>query len=90
MSMPRPKAIPHKPVSGFVNQGYFNWLQQRKEWTKPTEPRRVRVRAVTLDVERVVRATRGNRRTLDLGKAVPLVQMVDILNDVWEYDGLFS
>jgi len=49
-----------------------------------------RLRSVALDVDGIVRAVRSNvpRHGLAGGKPVPLGQMLDILADVWEIEGL--
>ena len=48
------------------------------------------LRAVALDVDGIVRAVRSNKDTHGLagGKPVPLAQLVDVLTDVWEVEGL--
>ena len=50
----------------------------------------LRPRAVPLDYDGIIRAVRSNKATHGLagGTPVPLVQMIDILTEVWEIEGL--
>lgn len=91
MPRPHPTVVPYEPDESFVNVGYFTWLHQRKAWReKAPRSKGQRLRAVPLDIDGIVRAIRTNKPSHGLagGTPVPLVQMLDILGEVWEVEGL--
>lgn len=86
------KATPDPaPVGGFVNSGLVHFERKRREWLggRARPPRRdVIARAV--DVEDVIERIFSPGGSGELTEPVPLGQMIDILIDVWESDGLYD
>jgi len=77
--------------SGFVNHGLATWHQIRAEWRRaPAGHSRPRAAPVMLDIGHVERTMRDQRRVLALPRRVPVAQMIDILTDMWEDDGLYD
>lgn len=80
------------PSSAFVNHGLLLWETKRKEWLGHQEANRMspRKHAVPIDADDIIEvifsASNGGARQFPL--AVPLPQMVDILQDLWEAEGL--
>jgi Protein of unknown function (DUF4050) len=82
---------------GYVNIGLQRWEKMRAEWTgsRPGEegtraPRRGEVRAKTIDVEDVIERIFSQSGKGQLPEPIPLGQMIDILVDFWESEGLFD
>jgi hypothetical protein len=77
----------------YVNQGFDRWKKIREEWRTRTKaiPQRGRPELRQDDVEeileRIFNAKDGN---MVLPEPVPLGKMVDILQDVWESEGLYD
>ncbi len=74
--------------------GLTKWKAVRKEWQAPKgesiKQKVGEVHAKNVDVEKVIEcifATKGNG---ELDEPVPLGQMIDILLDFWEADGLYD
>ena len=78
----------------FVNEGVIRWNEQRKVWltprAKPGAKPGVRPKVVPLSVAAVTALVEDMDRVRELPTAVPLPQMVDILVDMWEEEGLFD
>lgn len=76
----------------FVNVGFNTWTSLRQQWRTPTSgppsPAN-RTRPIDHDeiADRIFRATGG---PIHLPYPVPLLQMVEILNDAWEAEGLYD
>ncbi|CAM9352999.1 unnamed protein product [Choristocarpus tenellus] len=72
--------------------GLLRWEKAREEWLSGKDRRPVgRRRARTMDVDQVIDdlfSGRGGDGSLP--KAVPLPQMLDLLVDLWEAEGLFN
>ena len=82
---------------GYVNVGLQRWEKMRAEWTgsRPgvegaRAPRRGEVRAKTIDVEDVIERIFSQTGKGQLSEPIPLGQMIDILVDFWESEGLFD
>lgn len=81
----------HEADGAFVNHGKELWEELRREWRKtPTGRERAKSKAVMLDHHLLARTMRDERRVLRLPHAVPLGQMIDVLTDLWEDDGLYD
>ncbi|CAM9129055.1 unnamed protein product [Ectocarpus fasciculatus] len=78
----------------FVNRGLLRWERERKAWLAggsggPVGRRRARAR--TMDVDEVIDDLfSGRGGTGNLPQSVPLPQMIDLLVDLWEAEGLFD
>lgn len=79
----------------FHNVGYSNWLQLRREWL--TKKQSVdgsdsvrQVVAKNIDVDDVVERIYSNASNGMLKEPIPLGQMIDLLIDFWEADGLYD
>jgi hypothetical protein len=85
--------VPPPSTGEFVNVGYENWVKTRDEWKTATKGGQARRRPESkqLDIEeildRIFNAKDGN---MVLPEPVPLGKMIDILQDVWESDGLYD
>mmetsp|Transcript_17380 Transcript_17380/g.17467 ORF Transcript_17380/g.17467 Transcript_17380/m.17467 type:complete len:94 (+) Transcript_17380:210-491(+) len=76
---------------GFVNEGMERWEHLRKEWLKKRGTRpKSEVRAKNIDVGEVVERIFSNSSGGILPEPIPLGQMIDILIDFWEADGLYD
>lgn len=78
------------PAAPFVNHGLLRWERQRSEWlsasrTERPEPSRARY----IDVDEVIESIFSSP-TGELPYSVTLPQMIDLLVDLWEADGLFD
>ena len=86
------KATPD-PTQGtvFVNRGLAQFERKRREWLGGrTRPPRREVVARAVDVEDVIERIFSPGGSGELTEPVPLGQMIDILIDVWESDGLYD
>mmetsp|Transcript_8302 Transcript_8302/g.12783 ORF Transcript_8302/g.12783 Transcript_8302/m.12783 type:complete len:121 (+) Transcript_8302:35-397(+) len=82
----------------FVNQGFLKWEESRKSWistsTAAQENCREKTEAKALDVDEIIDLIFSQRwrsqapERSQFPEAVPLPQMVDILVDLWEAEGL--
>jgi hypothetical protein len=80
--------------AAFVNVGLNHWIEQRHRWlsrhradgSKPVG----RPKAVELSVESIENVITDAETVRDLPRPVPLPQMVDILVELWEEEGLFD
>ena len=87
-------------VSGdYVNLGLQRWEKLRSEWKSGSSvggkggkgtTRRGEVRAKTIDVEDVIERIFSQTGKGILPEPIPLGQMIDILVDFWESEGLFD
>ena len=77
----------------WVNVGLVRWNEQRKVWLAP-RPRAGKVatrpKIIPLSVSVVTALVEDMDRVRELPAPVPLPQMVDILVDMWEEEGLFD
>jgi hypothetical protein len=81
----------------FVNEGFARWQRLRAEWVHPrteckqTARREVKAKDIDVDqvIDRIFAQTSGGVQK-DLPTPLPLGQMVDILIDFWEADGMFD
>ena len=79
----------------FQNVGLARWEAGRAQWKKPAvgqkaTERRGEVRSKSLDVDAVIEHVFSQPLTGQLPQPVPLGQMIDILIDFWEADGLYD
>ena len=81
----------------WVNAGLQRWEKMRAEWTSTQSgedgvraSRRGEVRAKTIDVEDVIERIFSQTGKGQLPEPIPLGQMIDILVDFWESEGLFD
>lgn len=80
----------------YVNVGFQRWEKQRAEWRSGVGKsgsgvsRRGEVRAKTIDVEDVIERIFSQTGKGILPEPIPLGQMIDILVDFWESEGLFD
>jgi hypothetical protein len=83
-----------KPAAvAFVNLGLVNFEKSRNSWLQRTTRSRKADAAVTakaLDIEDIIERIFSPGGTGELAEPVPLGQMIDILIDVWESDGLYD
>ena len=82
--------------SEYRNVGYLNWLQLRQEWLQKKQPTSSnntscsRVVAKSIDVDDVIERIYSNTSNGVLKEPIPLGQMIDLLIDFWEADGLYD
>lgn len=85
----------------FVNHGLQAWEKQRQQWSQSqslsqqqhsTENRRPARHAIAVNVDEIIDAifttNRKHNKSQIFPVNVPLPQMVDILQDLWEAEGL--
>ena len=74
--------------------GIDKWKAIRKQWQTPTinsrKPKIGEVTAKNIDVELVIERIFAAKGGGELETSVPLGQMIDILIDFWEADGLYD
>lgn len=99
-----PADAPSDPDTPFVNAGLQRWEKIRAEWKTPRVgskgsftasgasggTRRGEVCAKTIDVEDVIERIFSQSGKGILPEPIPLGQMIDILVDFWESEGLFD
>jgi hypothetical protein len=87
--------------AGYVNVGLQRWEKLRAEWKsgaagggagagKALVRPRGEVRAKSIDVEDVIERIFSQTSKGVLPEPIPLGQMIDILVDFWESEGLFD
>mmetsp|Transcript_29299 Transcript_29299/g.48428 ORF Transcript_29299/g.48428 Transcript_29299/m.48428 type:complete len:141 (+) Transcript_29299:22-444(+) len=84
------------PVEVFVNQGLRRWEASRATWLRDCKLNRdasTPKAAVPLDVDEIIdlifsQRWRAQSEKSNFPQPVPLPQMVDILVDLWEAEGL--
>mmetsp|Transcript_352 Transcript_352/g.645 ORF Transcript_352/g.645 Transcript_352/m.645 type:complete len:84 (+) Transcript_352:56-307(+) len=75
----------------FVNEGLLRWEEMRAAWRGGTQRNpRPDVRAKNVDVDEVIQRVYSTSGGGKLPEPLPLSQMIDILIDFWEADGLFD
>ena len=75
----------------FVNPGLARWEQIRTEWLRPKGGNRARrFEPIEIDPDDIVERIFGQTASWQLEKPVPLPQMVDVLVDLWESEGLYD
>lgn len=76
----------------YVNVGYEHWLQVRRQWKSASAPAPSgSSRARQVDPDDIAdRLFRTNNGVVHLPYPVPLGQMVEILMDAWEAEGLYG
>ena len=78
----------------FVNTAKERWEQLRRDWVKPSPEnigqKKGEVRAKTIDIEDVIERIYSQSSNGTLREPVPLGQMIDLLIDFWEADGLYD
>lgn len=83
--------------SEFHNEGLERWEKMREEWqnrgtssdkeeAKMKRNKAKRIENVEEIIERLFNQSRGG----ELPEPLPLCQMIDILTDLWEADGMFD
>ena len=78
----------------FTNPGLQRWETIRRDWTKVVPGRATKrkgeVRAKTVDVDDVIERIYSQTGNGTLRDPLPLGQMIDLLIDFWEADGLYD
>mmetsp|Transcript_24060 Transcript_24060/g.23126 ORF Transcript_24060/g.23126 Transcript_24060/m.23126 type:complete len:95 (-) Transcript_24060:455-739(-) len=78
----------------YRNEGRLRWERLRMEWLTPVNGQVVKrtgeVRSKSVDPEDVIERIFSPSGNGVLSESIPLPQMVDILIDFWEADGLFD
>ena len=76
------------------SSGINHWKAVQKQWQTPVphikEKKQGEVRAENINVEMVIERIFAPKGSGDLETNVPLGQMIDILIDFWESDGLYD
>jgi len=80
-----------KGADDYVNLGMNCWLAARREWLK-VDPRvtKSEVKAKNVDVDDVIERIYSSSGNATLREPLPLCQMIDLLIDFWEADGLYD
>jgi hypothetical protein len=75
----------------YRNEGLLRWERNRIEWKKPDPsiPKKNKS-AKTIDPEDIIERIFSHAGNGVLPEPIPLPQMVDILIDFWEADGLYD
>ena len=80
--------------NAFVNTGLLRWEQRRAEWLKVKDASRrkrtTEVKSKTVDVEDIIERIYSPSGNGKLADPLPLGQIIDILIDFWEADGLYE
>ncbi len=79
----------------FNNTGLARWESMRERWRQPTGAHKAaekhgEIRSKSLNVDAVIEHVFSQPLTGQLPQPVPLGQMIDILIDFWEADGLYD
>mmetsp|Transcript_1847 Transcript_1847/g.2586 ORF Transcript_1847/g.2586 Transcript_1847/m.2586 type:complete len:125 (-) Transcript_1847:383-757(-) len=76
----------------FTNHGLLLWEKRREEWLRLSRGggRPPGTRAKNLDIDRVIDSIFSPAAKGHLPESTPLPQMVDLLVDMWEAEGLFD
>ena len=86
--------------SEFHNEGLERWEKMREEWQNRGTPsnsdnkekkinRRNKAKRIE-NVEEIIERLFNQSRGGELPEPLPLCQMIDILTDLWEADGMFD
>jgi hypothetical protein len=91
----------HKPVAAYINYGLAKWEETRQKWLRHQTTyeeinSRKRQHPVHVNVDEIIDVIFQSPRQIKLNggvhprfpQNVPLPQMVDILQDLWEAEGL--
>ena len=75
----------------YRNEGLLRWERLRLEWRKPDPniPKKSKS-AKTIDPEDIIERIFSHAGNGVLPEPIPLPQMIDILIDFWEADGLYD
>jgi len=93
MSSGTPSSSRVSASSTFVNEGLIRWEAQREQWLKGKGGKKTKsteVRAKTVDVEDIIERIYSQTGNGKLPEPIQLGQMIDILIDFWEADGLYD
>lgn len=79
----------------YHNAGLERWMAGRAAWKKPLAEQKSaekhgEIRSKSLDVDAVIEHVFSQPLSGQLPQPVPLGQMIDILIDFWEADGLYD
>ena len=79
----------------FVNTGLLRWEKRRAEWLQGRDvtgrrKRTTEVKSKTVDVEDIIERIYSPSGNGKLAEPLPLGQIIDILIDFWEADGLYE
>lgn len=76
----------------FVNHGLKHWLDQRDQWLGKVrrDPALPRPKAVVVSSDALEAVVTDASTVRELPAPVPLPQMVDLLVELWEEEGLFD
>ncbi|XP_051200000.1 uncharacterized protein [Lolium perenne] len=74
----------------FVNQGLAHWNQTRQQWVgnKKRKPRPEKSQEPKISWNTTYESLLGSNKPFS--QPIPLAEMVDLLVDVWEQEGLYS
>lgn len=75
----------------YRNEGLLRWERLRLEWRKPDPTIPIKNKsAKTIDPEDIIERIFSHSGNGVLPEPIPLPQMIDILIDFWEADGLYD
>jgi hypothetical protein len=76
----------------YVNEGLVRWEALRGQWLKkaPGAEQKKRQAAIDIEIDDVIDAIFTPEAAGRLPRPLPLPQMIDVLTDLWEADGLFD
>ena len=76
----------------YVNEGLARWEALRARWLKhaPGAESRERQTAIDIEIDEIIDAIFTPEAGGKLPRPLPLPQMIDVLTDLWEADGLFD
>lgn len=82
----------NQQTQAYVNSGLLQFEKKRREWLKGRSKKQLKqeVLARAVDTEDVIERIFSPGGSGELNEPVPLGQMIDILIDVWESDGLYD
>ena len=76
---------------GFANEGLLKWEQDRNSWRSVCSSKSTKTNhSQSVDVDVIIEHIFTNPGKTALPSPVPLPQMIDILVDFWESDGLYD
>jgi hypothetical protein len=82
------------PEEEFVNVGLQKWEEVRAKWRTVSPEKGIKrkgeVRAKNVDVDDVIERIYSQTGNGALREPLPLGQMIDLLIDFWEADGLYD
>mmetsp|Transcript_28142 Transcript_28142/g.36876 ORF Transcript_28142/g.36876 Transcript_28142/m.36876 type:complete len:128 (+) Transcript_28142:129-512(+) len=74
----------------FINHGLNLWEQQRQNWLSQSTSSLLGSRCRDMDIDLVIDRIFSSSQQGKLPHALPLPQMIDILVDLWEAEGLYD